>query len=223
MQRNAIFTIGHSTRPIEDFIHLLKSHDVQRVVDVRILPRSRFNPQYDMARLPASLRAAHIHYTHLPELGGLRRPRRDSPNSGWRNQSFRGYADYMQSPAFKHALEQCLELSSVERIVLMCAEAVPWRCHRSLIADALVVRGVAALEIASDSRVRPHVLTPFAHVEGAEITYPAVPGATPLPLEADGATIDTGSQPRQPHDREQQVETSSARHIAPDRWRRASR
>ena len=173
MRRNFIFTIGHSTRPIDDFIHLLKSHGVQRVVDVRTLPRSRFNPHFDITRLPALLRAAHVHYTHLPGLGGLRRPHRDSPNIGWRNKSFRGYADYMQSAAFKRSLERCLELASVERVALMCAEAVPWRCHRSLIADALLARGIDALEIASDTRVRPHALTPFAHVEGTAVTYPA--------------------------------------------------
>lgn len=173
MRRNFIFTIGHSTRRIDDFIHLLKSHGVQRVVDVRTLPRSRFNPHFDITRLPAFLRAAHIHYTHLPGLGGLRPPQRDSPNIGWRNKRFRGYADHMQSAAFKRSLERCLELASVERVALMCAEAVPWRCHRSLIADALVARGIDALEIASDTRVRPHALTPFAHVEGTDITYPA--------------------------------------------------
>jgi uncharacterized protein (DUF488 family) len=172
MRRNFLFPIGHSTRPIDDFIHLLKSHGVQRVVDVRTLPRSRFNPHFDITRLPALLRAAHIHYTHLPGLGGLRRPHRDSPNAGWRNKSFRGYADYMQSAAFKRSLQRCLELASVERVALMCAEAVPWRCHRSLIADALVARGIDALEIASDTRVRPHTLTPFAHVEGTAVTYP---------------------------------------------------
>ena len=178
--RNYVFTIGHSTRPIDDFIHLLKSHGVQRLIDVRTLPRSRFNPHFDNTRLPASLRAAHIRYTHLPGLGGLRRPHRDSPNAGWRNKSFRGYADHMQSAAFKRSLERCLKLASVERVALMCAEAVPWRCHRSLIADALVVRGIDALEIASDTRVRPHTLTPFAKVDGEEITYPADPATLPL-------------------------------------------
>ena len=172
MHRNFLFTIGHSTRPIDDFIHLLKSHGVQRVIYVRTLPRSRFNPHFDITRLPALLRAAHIHYTHLPGLGGLRRPRRDSPNVGWRNKSFRGYADYMQSAAFKRSLQRCLELASVERVALMCAEAVPWRCHRSLIADALAARGIDALEIASDTRVRAHKLTSFAHVEGTAVTYP---------------------------------------------------
>lgn len=179
MSRLFVFTIGHSTRPIEDFIHLLKSHGVQRVVDVRTLPRSRFNPQFDVARLPALLEAAHIHYTHLPGLGGLRRPRRDSPNLGWRNTSFRGYADHMQTPAFKDSLERCLQLAGAERVALMCAEAVPWRCHRRLIADALVARGVDALEIASDSHARPHTLTPFARVDGTDIIYPAVPEMIP--------------------------------------------
>lgn len=175
MRRNFVFTIGHSTRAFGDFVHLLKAHGVQRVVDVRTMPRSRFNPQFDISQLPALLEGARLHYTHLPGLGGLRRPLRDSPNLGWRHKSFRGYADYMQSPAFASSLERCLQLASAERIVLMCAEAVPWRCHRSLIADALVVRGVDVLEIASDSRVRAHHLTPFARVEGTQVTYPAAP------------------------------------------------
>jgi uncharacterized protein (DUF488 family) len=181
MHRSFVFTIGHSTRPIGDFLHLLKAHGVQRVVDVRTLPRSRFNPDFDITRLPALLRAAHIHYTHLPGLGGLRRPHRDSANVGWRNKSFRGYADHMQSAAFRRSLERCLELASVERVALMCAEAVPWRCHRSLIADALVARGIDALEIASELRVRPHRLTPFAQVDGTKIIYPAVPTTTAQP------------------------------------------
>ena len=172
MARNCVYTIGHSTRSIDDFIHLLKSHGVQRVIDVRTLPRSRVNPQFDITRLPALLRAAHLHYTHLPGLGGLRRPHRDSQNTAWRNLSFRGYADHMQSANFKLSLERSLELASVERVALMCAEAVPWRCHRSLIGDALMVRGTEVLEIESDSLARPHMLTPFAHVVGVEITYP---------------------------------------------------
>jgi uncharacterized protein (DUF488 family) len=186
MSRSFIFTIGHSTRPIDDFVHLLKSHGVQRVVDVRTLPRSRFNPQFDMTRLPALLRAAHLHYTHLPGLGGLRRPHRDSPNIGWRNKSFRGYADHMQTAAFRADLERCLEIASAERVALMCAEAVPWRCHRWLIADALVARGIDALEIASDSRVRPHVLTAFARLDGTTITYPAVPEMAHVFKELNG-------------------------------------
>ncbi|MEP7247981.1 MAG: DUF488 domain-containing protein [Gammaproteobacteria bacterium] len=167
-----VFTIGHSTRPIEDFIHLLKSHGVQRLLDVRTVPRSRFNPQFDQAQLPAALAGAGIHYSHLPGLGGLRRAQRDSVNTGWRNTSFRGYADYMQTAAFTDSLEQCIEIATAERVVLMCAEAVPWRCHRSLIADALLARGIQAPEIASETRVRPHALTPFARVDGLNVTYP---------------------------------------------------
>jgi uncharacterized protein (DUF488 family) len=178
MGRPFVFTIGHSARPIDDFIHLLKSHGVQRLVDVRTLPRSRFNPNFDIARLPGFLRTAHIHYTHLPGLGGLRRPSPDSVNLGWRNESFRGYADHMQTFAFKRSFQRALELAGAERVALMCAEAVPWRCHRSLIADALVARGIDALEIASDSRVRPHTLTPFAQVRGMDVTYPPVEDAT---------------------------------------------
>ena len=119
MPRSFIFTIGHSTRPIEEFIHLLKSHGIQRVVDVRTVPRSRFNPQYDVASLPASLEEAHIHYLHLAGLGGLRRPRPDSVNAGWRNRSFRGYADHMQTAEFTSSLERCIELAGAERVVLM--------------------------------------------------------------------------------------------------------
>jgi uncharacterized protein (DUF488 family) len=178
MSRSFVFTIGHSTRPIGDFVHLLTSHGVQRVVDVRTQPRSRFNPHFDISRLPALLQEAHLHYSHLAGLGGRRRPHRDSVNLGWRNTSFRGYADHMQTAAFRDSLARCLELASAERVALMCAEAVPWRCHRSLIADALVVRGIDALEIASDCRVRPHSLTPFARVDGLDITYPALPEVT---------------------------------------------
>ena len=184
MSQSVVFTIGHSTRSIGDFIHLLKSHGVQRVIDVRTLPRSRFNPQFDVARLPADLRAAHIRYTHLPGLGGLRHPRRESVNAGWRNKSFRGYADHMQTATFKRSFERCLELASAERVALMCAEAVPWRCHRSLIADALVARGINAIEITSPSRVRPHALTPFAQVDGTDVTYPAA-GADSAPMAPD--------------------------------------
>jgi uncharacterized protein (DUF488 family) len=168
-----IFTIGHSTRPIEAFLTLLASHRVQRLVDVRKVPHSRHNPQFGHERLAESLRVAGIHYTHLAGLGGLRRPRPDSVNSGWRNTGFRGFADYMQTPAFEMSLAECIELATVERVVLMCAESVPWRCHRSLIADALVVRGIEVCEITSRTNARAHVLTPWAHVEGTHIVYAA--------------------------------------------------
>jgi len=168
-----IFTIGHSTRPIETFLDLLVSHHIQRLVDVRTVPKSRHNPQFGSGQLADSLQRAGLHYTHMPGLGGLRRPRPDSVNSGWRNISFRGYADYMETPAFHEALTECIELASRERIVLMCAESVPWRCHRSLIADALLVRGIEVCEITSRVRARPHVLTPWARVEGTHIVYAA--------------------------------------------------
>jgi uncharacterized protein (DUF488 family) len=169
-----ILTVGHSTRPIEEFIELLKAHGAQRVVDVRTVPRSRRNPQFGQDLLPASLKSAHIAYTHMPALGGLRRARPDSPNAGWRNASFRGYADYMQTPQFAQAVVEVIELAQNERVALMCAEAVPWRCHRSLIADALLVRGIPSEDIASATRRTPHQLTPFARVRGTEITYPAL-------------------------------------------------
>lgn len=167
-----IFTIGHSTRPIESFLRLLDAHGVERLIDVRTIPRSRHNPQFGRDRLSPALRRAGIHYRHMPGLGGLRRPKLDSVNLGWRNTSFRGYADYMQTAAFAANLDRCIELATKERVALMCAEAVPWRCHRSLIADALIVRGIDAREISSGVRAESHVLTPFARVRGLEVTYP---------------------------------------------------
>jgi len=145
----AVLTIGHSTRSIDEFIRLLAAHSVERLVDIRTIPKSRHNPQFGRDRLVPALRRAGIRYTHAPGLGGLRHPRRDSPNTGWRNSGFRGYADYMQTPAFSRQLDRCLALAKSARIVLMCAEAVPWRCHRSLVADALIVRGVPVSEITS--------------------------------------------------------------------------
>ena len=168
----AVFTIGHSTRPIDVFVRLLKAHSVQRVVDVRTIPRSRHNPQFNRVRLSAALHRARIHYTHMAGLGGLRHPQPNSSNTGWRNASFRGYADHMQTPEFEESLVRCIELAKHERIVLMCAEGVPWRCHRALIADALIARGIAVSEITSAIRARPHVLTPWARLRGKQVTYP---------------------------------------------------
>jgi uncharacterized protein (DUF488 family) len=173
-----IFTIGHSTRSIEDFARLLKAHDIGRVIDVRTIPRSRHNPQFNRDTLPGALRRYRIRYTHMGGLGGLRRAKPDSNNTGWRNASFRGYADYMQTAMFRKHLDRCIELAKKERVVLMCAEAVPWRCHRSLIADALLVRGLQACEITSGVRARPHELTPWAHVAGTSVTYPAADAET---------------------------------------------
>jgi len=167
-----IFTIGHSTRPIDRFIELLEANTVRQVLDIRTIPKSRHNPQFDSTALEASLRAAHIQYVHLKDLGGLRRARPDSVNFGWRNPSFRGFADYMQTPAFEGALSQAIELAKEHPTALMCAEAVPWRCHRSLVADALIVRGIRVLEIVSDRPPAEHRLTPFARVHGTSLTYP---------------------------------------------------
>jgi len=170
-----IFTIGHSTRPIDEFIELLTTHGVQHLADVRTIPQSRHNPQFGSERLSASLEQAGIHYTHMPGLGGLRRPRKDSINTGWRNTSFRGYADYMQTREFDESLNRCIEIAKQERMALMCAESVPWRCHRSLIADALLARGIDVREIASATQARPHALTPWARIEGTKVTYPGLP------------------------------------------------
>ena len=168
----ALFTVGHSTLPIERFAGLLHAYGIECLVDIRTVPRSRHNPQFNADTLGPSLREEHIDYRPLPALGGLRRPRKDSPNAGWRNGSFRGYADYMQTPAFDAGLETLMELAANQRVAIMCAEAVPWRCHRSLVADALGIRGVPVIEILSETSWRPHKLTPFARVDGQTITYP---------------------------------------------------
>jgi len=170
-----VFTIGHSTRAIDQFIELLTGHGVQHLVDVRKTPQSRHNPQFGREQLSTSLERAAIRYTHMPGLGGLRRPRKDSTNTGWRNASFRGYADYMQTPEFEESLNRCVELAKGEYAALMCAEAVPWRCHRSLIADALVARGIDVREITSTTDARPHALTAWARIEGTKVTYPGLP------------------------------------------------
>lgn len=168
-----ILTIGHSNRPLDQFLDLLKAHGVERVVDIRTIPRSRHNPQFNGDALKISLRAAGIGYVQLKKLGGLRHTTRDSINTGWQNASFRGFADYMQTADFAAGIERLLKLAVKKRCALMCAEAVPWRCHRSLVADALLVRGVAVEHIMSRTNLRPHSLTSFARVRGTKITYPA--------------------------------------------------
>jgi len=170
-----VLTVGHSTRPIEEFVHLLDAHGVKRLVDVRTVPRSRHNPQFNQDSLPQKLARAGIAYTHMPGLGGLRHPRKDSLNLGWRNSGFRGFADYMRTPEFESALKNLITLAEKERVAIMCAEALPWRCHRSLIADALLARGVRVEDIFSLTSTQPHRLTPFAHVFGTEVTYPGLP------------------------------------------------
>ena len=167
-----VCTIGHSNRSLGAFVELLTANEIVRILDVRTVPRSRHNPQFNRETLPESLGALDIGYTHLPGLGGLRHARADSVNTGWNNLSFRGYADYMQTPEFAENVQRVEELAAGERCALMCAEAVPWRCHRSLIGDALLVRGVRVEDIVGPGKRRPHTLTAFAHVDGTQITYP---------------------------------------------------
>jgi len=168
----SLFTIGHSTRAIEEFIELLRSNGVRQLIDIRTIPKSRRNPQFVADALAKSLHDAGIDYLHLKALGGLRHPRPDSPNLGWRNASFRGYADYMQTPEFEAAIKRAIEFAREKKTALMCAEAVPWRCHRSLVADALTVRGIEVKEIMGASPPKEHKLTSFASVHGSRILYP---------------------------------------------------
>jgi uncharacterized protein (DUF488 family) len=174
-----IYTIGHSTRPAAELIELLRIHGVRTLVDIRTVPRSRRNPQFEQATLRAALAEAGLGYVHLSDLGGLRHPRADSPNTGWRNASFKGYADYMLTSEFQSALGKLLTLADeVGPVAIMCAEAVPWRCHRSLVADALLARGVEVEHIVGPGTPRPHRLTPMARVRGTCLIYPAA--AEPL-------------------------------------------
>jgi uncharacterized protein (DUF488 family) len=171
-----VWTIGHSNRAPEAFLDLLARHGIRRVVDVRTVPRSRHNPWTSQDALPALLAARGIAYAHLPALGGLRKPRADSPNGAWRNASFQGYADHMLTPEFEAGLAALLELAREAPTAIMCAEAVPWRCHRSLIGDALAARGVEVLDVL-DAGATPHRMTPFARVgPGGRVTYPPAGG-----------------------------------------------
>ncbi|MDE2359922.1 MAG: DUF488 domain-containing protein [Betaproteobacteria bacterium] len=169
---DTVWTIGHSTRPLPEFMALLARHRINLLLDVRTVPRSRHNPQFNRESLPGALAAAGIGYVHMPELGGLRHAVADSRNTGWRNPSFRGYADYMQTAAFAAGVARVVADAARERCALMCAEAVPWRCHRSLIADALTVRGIRVEDIVGAQRTSVHRLTPFAQVDGLVVTYP---------------------------------------------------
>jgi uncharacterized protein (DUF488 family) len=168
-----MLTIGHSNRPLDEFLRMLTAHEAQLLVDVRTFPRSRHNPQFNKEELPESLRTAGIDYIHMPGLGGLRRARPDSTNTGWRNPHFRGYADFMQTAEFERHLEQLIKLDQEKRVVIMCAEAVPWRCHRSLIADALTAQQVPVSHIMSATQANPHKLTAFARIEGRAVRYPS--------------------------------------------------
>ncbi|KQV07353.1 DUF488 domain-containing protein [Leifsonia sp. Root112D2] len=173
-----VFTVGHSTHPIEEFIGMLQANAVDLVADVRTIPKSRHNPQFGEDELPGSLAAAGIGYRRLSGLGGLRHTTKNSEtgvNGAWRNASFRGYADYMQTPAFDEALHGLIELATGTTVAIMCAEAVPWRCHRSLIGDALLARDVIVEDIMSATSTKPHTLTRFAQVDGTRVTYPPDP------------------------------------------------
>jgi uncharacterized protein (DUF488 family) len=170
-----LYTIGHSNRTLEAFLDLLDAHAVEELVDIRTIPRSRHNPQFGQERLAEALARKGVRYTHLKALGGLRRPAKDSPNVGWRNAGFRGFADYMATAEFAAGLERLEAIAEQRKTAIMCAEAVPWRCHRSLVADALGLRGWQVLHVQSRSRPTAHVPTPFLKVRAGKATYPASP------------------------------------------------
>jgi uncharacterized protein (DUF488 family) len=170
----SILTIGHSTHPIAEFVDILQAHGVEQLADVRTIPKSRHNPQFNREALDAELSRHGIAYRHMPGLGGLRRPRKDSINTAWQNASFRGYADYMQTADFDLGLRQLIEFAVNGQTVIMCAETVPWRCHRSLIADELLARGIAVEDILSKTQRKPHVFTPYARIGGETVTYPGL-------------------------------------------------
>jgi len=187
-QETTVLTIGHSTRTLAEFIDLLKAYAVTMVVDVRTVPRSRHNPQFNKETLPDSLKAEHKKYIHMPELGGLRRPHHDSTNLAWQNKSFRGYADYMQTKEFTENLLKLVALTRENRVAVMCAEALPWRCHRSLLSDALIARHIRVKHILNVNIASNHELTPFANVEGTKITYPLFVKEKPQRTLADFGT-----------------------------------
>jgi uncharacterized protein (DUF488 family) len=172
MATRFIFTVGHSTRPIDEFIELLQGHGVKEIVDVRSIPKSRHCPQFNSETLKASLKAAQIRYIHIAKLGGLRHTRKGSINLGWHNPSFRGYADYMGTPEFSEGLEALMKIARARKTAIMCAEAVPWRCHRSLVADALSEKGWVVQDIMSSRAATEHCLTPFLKVIDGQLTYP---------------------------------------------------
>lgn len=171
-QMLVVFTVGHSTRSLEQFIELIKHYGVTRIIDIRTVRKSRHNPQFNEEVLSRALKKSHIKYTPIKELGGLRRPSSHSVNLAWHNASFRGFADYMQTDEFKKALERLIGYASHDQVAIMCAEAVPWRCHRSLIGDALLIHGIRVEDIFSLTSLKPHTLTPWARVHGDTITYP---------------------------------------------------
>lgn len=180
-----VYTVGHSKLSLDEFVRLLRAHGIERLVDVRTIPRSRHNPQFNAGSLSKSLRNRRIGYRHLKGLGGFRHARADSPNTGWHNASFRGFADYMQTPEFAADVAKLVELATEKVTAIMCAEAVPWRCHRSLIGDALIVRGINVMDIYTPKSAKPHAITTMAKVRGTRVTYPA-PAEEESPLSAHG-------------------------------------
>jgi uncharacterized protein (DUF488 family) len=168
-----IYTIGHSTHPIDEFIEILQNYKINLLVDVRSVPHSRYNPQFDIESMSKSLPESGIKYIHLASLGGFRTPLKDSKNSAWKNKRFRGYADYMQTTDYLLGLKELIKLGTKYNVVICCSEAVPWRCHRSLIADSLIIRGITVIDIYNVNVSKEHNLTSFAKVKGDIITYPS--------------------------------------------------
>jgi uncharacterized protein (DUF488 family) len=173
MTKLCIFTIGHSTRSLDEFLEILRQYKITELVDIRTIAKSRYNPQFNEDSLAHFLRNHHIGYRHQKNLGGLRHAHKDSLNTAWHNASFRGYADYMQTDAFKEGIDELIDTAHHKTVAIMCAEAVPWRCHRSLIGDALLARDIKVKDIYSATSVKDHTLTPWAVVKGTEVTYPA--------------------------------------------------
>lgn len=169
-----IWTIGHSTRPFDKFVELLHIHEITLLADIRTVPKSKFNPQFSRESLENELPKVKIRYEHLAELGGFRKPLKGSINTAWRNGGFRGFADYMQTDEFASAIENLISMANSERVAIMCAEGNPHQCHRSLISDALVARGVTVLHITSRQTGKLHEITPFARIEGIRVTYPGL-------------------------------------------------
>lgn len=182
--KNTIYTVGHSTRTIQEFITLLKAYAIETVVDVRKIAASRHNPQYSQDALSNSLAEHNISYMRLEGLGGRRHTTKESINKAWENLSFRGYADYMQTQEFAESLNQLIHVAAEKQTVIMCAEAVPWRCHRSLIGDALVIRNITVQDILSEKSCKPHKLTSFAQVNGNTITYPVISSDPPMAIDS---------------------------------------
>ncbi|WP_142524709.1 DUF488 domain-containing protein [Methylacidimicrobium cyclopophantes] len=188
-----VFTLGHGTRSLEELLRILQSKKIERVVDIRTIPRSRHNPQFNKETLSAALAAHDIAYTHMTSLGGLRHPKRDSKNQAWRNASFRGFADSMETPEFSLALDRLEQEVGKIRLVLLCAETVPWRCHRWLIADSLLARGIPVEHLLDATHSQPHRLTPWARIVGRRVTYPSSPEP---PTAGDPASLRSGREER---------------------------